>query len=223
MAFSTTCSSMPWLEARPARPVPGRHLRGPPAPLLSTGTIQPAEASRQELAGLARRLPGPAPRRRGHLGRYYAEAVRVSLECWMDRWWCVLDPMTWLADPKVEAPEDGRPACTPGDRTKQKRPAAASSWIRERWAQRYNLDVARPHPSVVCVPCSDRDDSSARSASVPPTESMPSFALYNKSGFERPCSRPQASTGEASVSQRPATALSPGRAASILGARGARH
>ena len=172
-------------RGRPARPVPGRHLvvlQPPPQHWNDPA----AEASRHELAGLRAAYQGPLHGDARQLGRYYAEAVRVSLECWMDRWWCVLDPMTWLADPKVEAPEDGRPRTR---RPNQAEKAAAASWIRERWAQRYNSTWhALIHQwSAFLAPT----ETTLSSFGVGPADGVDAvFALYNKSGFSRPGSRP---------------------------------
>ena len=57
-------------------------------------------------------------------GSPFAEAVQVRLEMWLDRWWVVFDPFTWVDLPNVEE----RPASDP----------ALADWRRERWARRYN-------------------------------------------------------------------------------------
>lgn len=70
-------------------------------------------------------LTGTVPR----IGRKYAEAIGVHLEPWLDRWWFVVDPFTWVERPV--RPKD------PGSWRDPDRDALAD-WRRERWAQRYN-------------------------------------------------------------------------------------
>lgn len=66
----------------------------------------------------------------------FAEAVRVRLEAWLDRSWCVFDPFTWVDLPREVGRGSGEPgtgqspAFAPGD--------PAGDWRRERWARRYN-------------------------------------------------------------------------------------
>jgi hypothetical protein len=72
------------------------------------------------------RLFGTVPR----VGRRYAEAIDVHLEFWLGRWWCVVDPFTWVE----------RPAHV-GDAGPRRDPdiEALADWRRERWARRYNI------------------------------------------------------------------------------------
>jgi hypothetical protein len=71
------------------------------------------------------RLFGTVPR----VGRRYAEAIDVHLEFWLDRWWCVVDPFTWV-ERSVSVGEMG-PRRDPDIE-------ALADWRRERWARRYN-------------------------------------------------------------------------------------
>ena len=71
------------------------------------------------------RLFGTAPR----IGRRYAEAVDVHLEFWLGRWWCVVNPFTWVERPTRIG--DSGPRRDPDIE-------ALADWRRERWARRYN-------------------------------------------------------------------------------------
>ena len=60
----------------------------------------------------------------------FVEATGIQLEHWLNQWWCVLDPHTWIERPhgdNSDAPEEP-PGWTD----------AAADWRRERWARRYN-------------------------------------------------------------------------------------
>ncbi len=63
------------------------------------------------------------------LGRPYAEALEIRIEPWLDRWWCVLDPFTFVELPRSEdvGMDEVRRSVT-----------VAADWRRERWARRYN-------------------------------------------------------------------------------------
>ncbi|MXZ67285.1 MAG: SIR2 family protein [Acidimicrobiaceae bacterium] len=82
-------------------------------------------------------LTGSVPR----IGCFFAEAVRVRIEVWDDRWWLVYEPYTWVDLPR----EDDREP-QPDEARRRVRSMAdesdprfiAADWRRERWAQRYN-------------------------------------------------------------------------------------
>jgi hypothetical protein len=66
----------------------------------------------------------------------FAEGVRIRIECWSERWWCIYEPSTWLEAPRVPDDRVDRDAETiqPQDPAR----TLAMDWVRERWAQRYN-------------------------------------------------------------------------------------
>ena len=71
----------------------------------------------------------------------FAEAIRVRLESWDNRWWCVYEPHTWVDLPRLceedsEADESSSHRGSVLDRSSPK--DIASDWRRERWARRYN-------------------------------------------------------------------------------------
>lgn len=73
----------------------------------------------------------------------FAEAIRVRLEQWDNRWWFVYEPYTWVDLPRQDE-EDSEADQSSGyrnsalDRSSPK--DIASDWRRERWARRYNLN-----------------------------------------------------------------------------------
>ena len=71
----------------------------------------------------------------------FAEAIRVRLEPWDNRWWFVYEPYTWVDLPRQDQEESevdqslgGRYSAV--DRSNPKH--VAGDWRRERWAKRYN-------------------------------------------------------------------------------------
>jgi hypothetical protein len=75
----------------------------------------------------------------GQLGLPFAEAVRLRLEWWLNRWWCVFDPFTWVEQPRRtstgESDFDSR-----GNERRGGDPVG--DWRRERWATRRNSEWA---------------------------------------------------------------------------------
>lgn len=176
-------------RSRPARANPGRHLviLRPPQP----GRDDPvAHEERQRLEGLKVAYKSSLHGNATTLGRYFAEAVRVRLEFWLGQWWCVLDPMTWIADPR-EVGEDAK-APQQTRRPTQEEIDAASSWRRERWAQRYNAqwDALINQWSKFFCP---EQNTTISAFGVGPADGVDgSFTLYQKSGWCAPGSRPSA-------------------------------
>ena len=71
----------------------------------------------------------------------FAEAIRVHLEHWNGRWWCVYEPYTWVDLPRLlvgnpGASEQARGGVTVEEYIRLK--TIAAGWRRERWARRYN-------------------------------------------------------------------------------------
>jgi len=74
-------------------------------------------------------------------GIRFAEAIRVRLEHWDGRWWCVYEPYTWVdlprpVDSDATTEIEDRDGISLEDHLQLRRISA--DWRRERWAQRYN-------------------------------------------------------------------------------------
>jgi len=98
--------------------------------------------------------------------------------------------MTWIADPR-EVGEDAK-APQQTRRPTQEEIDAASSWRRERWAQRYNAqwDALINQWSKFFCP---EQNTTISAFGVGPADGVDgSFTLYQKSGWCAPGSRPSA-------------------------------
>lgn len=96
-----------------------------------------AVRQREDLAELRAAYGDPLTGTVPGIGLSYAEAIRVRLECWNDRWFCVFEPFTYVDLPSRPRPEDDNSPSQDSDAHAQL-VAAASDWRRERWARRYN-------------------------------------------------------------------------------------
>lgn len=121
-------------RGRPLRPILRR--RGHTlvlAPPSADRTDDMAKADRRTLEGLRAAYKGSVTGTVPGLGLRYAEAIALRLESWLDQWWCIIDPFTWIDWYPASAESTGRIA---GPDRQQI--AKAADWRRERWARRYN-------------------------------------------------------------------------------------
>ena len=109
-------------------------------PDQSDPTDRAAERRRQLAdlqAAYSSALVGTVP----DLGYPFAEGVKVRLDLFAGRWWCVFEPFTHVDLPKrAAAPPGGAQgeAQAPEDANAEPDVHGAADWRRERWARRYN-------------------------------------------------------------------------------------
>jgi hypothetical protein len=120
---------------RPLRPMLRRRghvlVVAPPA---DDRQDESAEADRQALRQLRAAYKGNLSGVVADVDGQYAEGVGLRLEHWLDGWWCILDPLTWIEHRHLGSTgqHDGAPV------DNRQWTEAAADWRRERWAQRYN-------------------------------------------------------------------------------------
>lgn len=120
-------------RGRPLRPMLRRrgHTLGL-APPSADRTDDVAKADRRSLEGLRNAYKGSVTGTVPGLGLCYVESVALRLESWLDQWWCVIDPFTWIDWYPAEGERAGRAG------PDRQQIAKAADWRRERWARRYN-------------------------------------------------------------------------------------
>lgn len=121
-------------RGRPLRPMLRRHghtlVLAPPSP---DRTDDVAKTYRQSLESLRSAYGGNVTGTVPSLGRQYAESAALRLELWLDQWWCIIDPFTWI-DWYPDGEEGPQRVAGPD----RQQIATAADWRRERWARRYN-------------------------------------------------------------------------------------
>lgn len=125
-------------RGRPLRPIlrRGGHAIIVSAPNPSRSPEQ-RQADRERLAPLqaaySDSLTGTVPGAR----LPFAEAIKIRLERYDEKWWCVFDPFTWVDFPRAGPVADGA-AEWPSTSSRRDQSDPTGDWRKERWTRRYN-------------------------------------------------------------------------------------
>jgi hypothetical protein len=166
-------------HGRPLRPVlrhrghslvltPPARGRSDPAARADRRALQPVQQA------YAERISGVVP----NVGYPFAEAARVRLERWLDQWWVVFDPYTWVELPR-SGPKDNDQG-PPVDRDH------LADWRRERWARRYNAKWANIIDAWATL-LAPEPGTTVRASGLGPAEGIDAtFGLYQKTAWSSP-------------------------------------
>lgn len=116
------------------------------------------------------------------VGHPFGEAVRVRLEHWLDQWWLVFDPVTWVDRPRIDRSDAGDNPDEAAAREDE-----LLDWRRERWAQRYNAKWAKIIDSWARLLAPD-DETPVHLGVAADAGVNATFSIYQKTAWSRPAS-----------------------------------